>query len=323
MSVIENALQRLHAARGGVAVPSAVSAMRARTRAPPLEGTPYEAQRRDQRIGSILAAEGKLDTERIGQVLRLQQTRRGLRFGEAALSLGLIAREDLRMALARQYDFPCQQLNGRSVSPDLIAFRDALHPRVERLRALRTQLLIRRSSFDRQPRALTIVSPGSCEGRSYVAANMAVLFAQLGMRTLLIDADLRAPRQFRIFDIPDAVGLSAVLSGRASGEAAVALPAFGPLSVLPAGAPPPNPQELLLRPELARLLELANSEYEVILIDTPPARDTADAHSVAFCAGGALVLARTNHTRLDEAAVLARDLTDAGALVLGVVLTTF
>jgi protein-tyrosine kinase len=286
----------------------------------PLEGTSCEA-RRDLRIGSILTAEGKLDSARIGQILRLQQTRHGVRFGEAALSLGLITREDLNMALAKQFDFPCQRLSGGDLHADLVAVRDAVHPSVERLRTLRTRLLIRWSGLDRDQRALAIVSPGSCEGRSFVAANLAVLFAQLGMSTLLVDADLRAPRQYRIFDIPDRIGLTSVLSGRAAGE--VQLPAFGPLSVMPAGPLPPNPQELLLRPALASYLELASAQYDVVLIDTPPARDSSDAHSVAFCAGSALVLARTDHTRLDEAAVLARELAEAGALVLGAVLTTF
>lgn len=294
--------------------------MSARDRAQPLEGTAYEA-RRDLRIGSILTAQGKLDSARIGQVLRLQQMRHGVRFGEAALALGLITREDLQMALARQFDFPSQRSNGGAVHPDLIVCRDALHPGVEPLRALRTRLLIRRAGLGGQPRALAIVSPGSGEGRSFVTANLAVLFAQLGMSTLLVDADLRAPRQFRIFDIPERVGLTSVLSGRAAGE--VPLPAFGPLSVMPAGPLPPNPQELLLRPAMASYLELASAQFDVVLVDTPPARDSADAHGVAFCAGSALVLARTDHTRRDEAAALARDLAEAGVVVLGAALTRF
>ena len=294
--------------------------MSARGTAQPIEGTAYAA-RRDLRIGSILTTQGKLDSTRIGQVLRLQQTRAGVRFGEAALALGLITREDLQMALAKQFDFPCQRPNGSAVHPDLVVCRDAPHPSVEPLRALRTRLLIRRAGLGGQPRALAIVSPGSCEGRSFVAANLAVLFAQLGMSTLLIDADLRAPRQYSIFDIPDRMGLTSVLSGRAAGE--VPLPAFGPLAVMPAGPLPPNPQELLLRPAMASYLELASAQFDVVLVDTPPARDTADAHSVAFCAGSALVLARTDHTRLDEAQALARDLAEAGSVLLGAVLTRF
>lgn len=294
--------------------------MSAGGRVQPIEGTACEA-RRDLRIGSILTSEGKLDGTRIGQVLRLQQMRHGVRFGEAALALGLITREDLQMALAKQFDFPTQRPNGSAVHPDLVVCRDALHPSAEPLRALRTRLLIRRAGLGGQPRALAIVSPGSSEGRSFVAANLAVLFAQLGMSTLLVDADLRAPRQSRIFDIPDRMGLTSVLSGRAAGE--VPLPAFGPLSVMPSGPLPPNPQELLLRPAMATYLELASAQFEVVLVDTPPARDTADAHSVAFCAGSALVLARSDHTRINEATALARDLAEAGAFVHGAVLTRF
>lgn len=294
--------------------------MSAHGRAQPIEGTAYEA-RRDLRIGSILTTEGKLDSARIGQVLRLQQMRQGVRFGEAALALGLITREDLQMALAKQFDFPSQRPDNVVAHPDLVVCGDSLHPSVEALRALRTRVLIRRSGLGGQPRALAIVSPGSGEGRSFVAANLAVLFAQLGMSTLLIDADLRAPRQNRIFHIPDRMGLTSVLSGRAAGE--VQLPAFGPLSVMPAGPLPPNPQELLLRPAMASYLELASAQFDVVLVDTPPARDTADAHSVAFCAGSALVLARTNHTRINEAAALARDLAEAGSVLLGAVLNTY
>jgi receptor protein-tyrosine kinase len=296
--------------------------MRARKRILPLDTAQCSVVRRDLRLGNLLTVAGKLDRDGIEQVVKLQQAR-GLRFGEAALRLRLITPEDLRAALARQYEFPYLPLSGDAFGADLAVSRDARHPHGERLRALRTQLLIRWSRLERPPRALAIVSPGPFEGRSYLTANLAVLFAQLGLRTLIIDADLRAPRQFEIFNVPDRLGLSAVLSGRAGREAAVPVPAFGPLAVLPAGARPPNPQELLLRATLTSFLELADQEYDVILIDTPPAGENADAQSVAFSAGGALVLARANYTRIDEAAGLVQDLRDAGALVVGTVLNTF
>ncbi len=295
--------------------------MKARSRIRPLDAA-CTVVRRDMRIGGILAAQGKLDPAGIEQVIKLQQAR-GLRFGEAALRLQLITLEDLRAALAKQYDYPYLPAQGDGFSADLAVSRDARHPQAEQLRALRTQLLARWSKLEREPHALAIVSPGPLEGRSYVAANLAVLFAQLGLRTLLIDADLRAPRQYEIFNIPDRSGLSAVLSGRAGSEAAVPVPALGPLSVLPAGVPPPNPQELLLRPSLAAFLEVAENEYDLTLIDTPPAQENADAQCVAFRAGSVLVLARTNHTRVDDAAGLIRDLSDAGALVVGTALNTF
>jgi len=102
------------------------------------------------------------------------------------------------------------------------------------------------------------------------------------------------------------------------------VPAFGSLAVLPAGARPPNPQELLLRRSmLASFLQMANEEYSVILLDTPAARENADAQSIAFSAGSALVVARANHTRLDHTEGLVRELGEAGALVLGTVLNKF
>jgi hypothetical protein len=137
---------------------------------------------------------------------------------------------------------------------ELVVACDPFHACAEELRALRTQLVIRWDNAGVKARRLAIVSPGAQEGRSYLAANLAVAFAQLGQRTLLVDADLRAPRQHALFGLDAASGLAALLAGRAGREVLRALPDFGPLSVLPAGAPPPNPQELLSRPALGALL---------------------------------------------------------------------
>src|SRR5712692_5885115 len=209
------------------------------------------------------------------------------------------------------------------INSELVVANDPFHTRAEELWALRTQLLIRWSNREPRHRALAIVSPGSGEGRSYVAANLAVVFSQLGERTLLIDADLRAPRQHRIFDIPDRIGLSAVLSGRADRGAVVPLPEFGTLSVLPAGAPPPNPQELLSRHALTVLLNELGTEFDVILLDTPPAKLYADAQSVALRAGSVMLLARKDHTRVADTTSVIRELGDTGVRIIGTVLNAF
>ena len=205
------------------------------------------------------------------------------------------------------------------ISRELVAAYEPFHPRAEELRALRTQLLIRWANARVRHRMLAIVSPGAGEGRSYVAANLAVVFSQLGQRTILIDADLRKPRQHRIFDVPDRVGLSSVLSGRADRSAVVPLPQFGTLSLLPAGACPPNPQELLLRPVLTTLLDELRDEFDVVLFDTPPASLYADAQSLAFRAGSAIVLARKGHTGIAATASTIRVLSDTGTNVVGTV----
>lgn len=229
----------------------------------------------------------------------------------------------MRCAIAKQYGFPHLLRGNGGISDELVVAYEPFHPRAEELRALRTQLLIRWSSSRTSQRMLAVVSPGSGEGRSYVAANLAVVFSQLGQRTLLIDADLRAPRQHRIFNVADRIGLSSILAGRADSSAVVAVPEFGTLSLLPAGACPPNPQELLLRPAFAALLEELGAAFDVILFDTPPGRLYADAQSLAFRASNVMVLARKDHTRFADTASVIRELSDAGANIVGTVLNAF
>jgi protein-tyrosine kinase len=209
------------------------------------------------------------------------------------------------------------------VSSELVVACEPFHPCAEELRALRTQLLIRWTNAGVRHRMLAIVSPGAGEGRSYLAANLAVAFSQLGERTLLIDADLRSPRQHRIFDLPDASGLAAVLSGRADRGAVLPVAAFGTLSLLPAGARPPNPQELLSSQAFAALLRDLRGEFDVILLDTAPALRYADAQNVAFQAGAALLLARKDQTRLADTTGVIRELSDTGARIVGTVLNAF
>lgn len=288
----------------------------------PIEGASRVIARGDRRVGSILAGHSKLGAQDIERVLELQQ-RQGSRFGETALRAGLITRDDLQSALAEQYDFPHLLPGTGGISTEIVVAYEPFHPRAEELRALRTQLAIRWSNAGVRHRVLAIVSPGPGEGRSYVAANLAAVFSQLGERTLLVDADLRAPRQHRIFDVPDRIGLSAVLSGRADRSAVVPVPQLATLSVLPAGARPPNPQELLSRRALADLLQELRTEFDVILIDTPPATRYADAQSVAFQAGSAMVLARKDHTRLADMDGVVRELSDTGARIVGTVLNAF
>ena len=277
--------------------------------------------RSDRRIGTLLAEDGKLGAKDIERIMDLQHNH-GYRFGDAAMRLGLVTGEDVERAVARQYDLP-HLTPGKIVNSELVVAYEPFHRRAEELRALRTQLMIRWTNGAAKQRVLTVVSPGAGEGRSYVAANLAASFAQLGERTLLIDADLRSPRQHQIFGIANRVGLSAVLSGRADGTAVVPLPELGRLSVLPAGAIPPNPQELLSRRVLGILLHELRANYDVIFIDTPPALPYADAQCVAFRAGSAIVINRKDHTRLADTNSVVKDMSEAGTHVIGAVLNSF
>jgi len=273
-------------------------------------------------IGAILMDEGKLTPSDAEQVLK-RQRELGWRFGEAAIELNLITDADLREALAKQYEFPYLVAGPDGVSKELIAAWDPFHPVVEELRGVRTQLLIRWYSPDAGRKTLAIASPGAGEGRSFIAANLAVVFSQLGSRTLLIDADFRAPRQQSIFNISDRFGLSSALSNRSDLSAAVPVPGLTGLSVLPAGPVPPNPLELLSRASFAALLGKAQSEYDVILIDTPPASEYADAQSVAFRAGDVLLISRRDHTRVEDTERAVKELSDAAARIVGTLMNAF
>src|SRR6185295_12613369 len=248
---------------------------------------------------------------------------KGLRFGEAALHLGLINERDLHYAVAKQYDLPRLLADTEGATSEVVVAHAPFNPRAEEIRSLRTQLLIRWANAGLNRNVLAIVSPGSGEGRSYVAANLAAAFAQLGERTLLIDADLRRPRQHRIFEVSDSVGLTAVLSGRAGLNAAVPVSEFGRLSLLPAGALPPNPQELLSRLALSNFLNEARAEYDVILMDTPPAKFYGDAQIVGFRAGSVMLVARKDHTRMLDTDRVIEQLGNAGTRVIGTVFNAF
>ena len=116
--------------------------------------------------------------------------------------------------------------------------------------------------------ALASVDQG--DGKSFICANLAVVFAQLGESTLVIDADLRRPTQQTIFGLRNRMGLSGVLSGRAGLSEVRRMRSLPNLSILPAGAMPPNPQELLSRGTFRRVLKEMSAHFDVILIDCAP-----------------------------------------------------
>lgn len=276
------------------------------------------AQRSDRSIGAILVEEGKLTPREVERVLERQRTDKA-RFGEAAVRLGYVSEDDIRFALARQYDMPHFTPASEGPSRELVAAFAPFHPRTEELRALRTQLMIRWYNPEQGRKSLVIASPESGEGRSYVAANLAIAFSQLGARTLLVDADMRNARQHRIFGLPETQGLSTLLSGRSDHKATFPVPGMNKLSVLPAGPLPPNPQELLSRPIFASFMRDLQQVYDVMIIDSPPARHYADTQSITFRAGDALIVARKNHTSVASTQKTIRELAATGARVVGTV----
>lgn len=273
-------------------------------------------------IGAVLIDAGRLRAEDAERVIRLQREK-NLRFGEAAIELGLITRADIDYALSRQYDFPYLLRGQSTVSEEVIAAYAPFAPQAEAFRILRSQLILRWFDADPANKCLAIVSGERREGRSYIAANLAVVFSQLGERTLLIDADLRNPCQHRLFGADNRIGLSAVLADRAGPESIQPVAALPNLSLLPAGTLPPNPQELLARPLLPQFLKQAAPQFDVILFDTPAAGETSDAQTVAVRAGAALIVARKDSARRWRVQGVSESVALSKAAIVGAVLNSY
>lgn len=276
----------------------------------------------DRSIGAILIDSGKLSIYDAEQILRLQKVE-NLRFGDAGIRLGLLSQVDIQHALANQYDYPYLIKGDGAVSDTLVAAYNPFCHQVEALRTLRSQLMLRRFTGQPNRKMLSIISPSRGEGRSFLAANLAVVFSQLGERTLLIDADMRHPTQHEFFKLENRHGFSSVIAGRDSLQVVQRVDKFVDLSVLTAGPIPPNPQELLGRPALTALLRNLNEQFDVILIDTPPAAEFADAHILSARAGAALVLARKNSSLLELVRQQTESMTRSGIEVVGTVLSEF
>ena len=162
------------------------------------------------------------------------------------------------------------------------------------------------------------------DGVSLFAANLAVVFSQLGERTLLIDANLRCPQQHEIFNLRNRQGLSDVLAGRANiSEVIAKIDSFIDLPVLPAGTLPPNPLELLNRSLFDELNDQLANQFDVILYDTLAVSSGADALAIAARTDGVLVVAHKNNTRLSDISMINEQLKYSGAEVVGSVLIDF
>jgi receptor protein-tyrosine kinase len=198
---------------------------------------------------------------------------------------------------------------------------DPFDPRSEKIRTLRTELVLRHEGRE-GANMIAMISPGNGEGRSQIAAELAVAFAQLGRRTLLVDADLRRPAQHILFMAKNHLGLAQAI---ARGEQ----PRFRPveglenLMLVTAGPTPRNPLELLSDRSFRDMVENWRSNFDFVVIDTPPASRYADALVISSLVRRVLALARAGHTPYPHTKEMIRRLNAAGSDVLGAVINHF
>lgn len=273
-------------------------------------------------IGDILVNTGRLSSQDASRIVELQQSK-NLQFGDAALALNILKKEDIDFALSQQFDYAYLGAQDTSLSPTLVAAYKPFSTVGENLRAVRSQLMLRWFNNATSRKALTVVSAGAGEGRSFIAANLAIVFAQQGQRTVLVDGNLRAQAghgQQALFKLGKSAGLSEILADRAGLEAIQTVTGLPNLSVLTAGATPPNPQELLGRSNFGALLQALSEKFDVILFDSPSGNDFADAEILASRTGAALMVARMNKSLLSQTSQLAQRLQASGVALVGSVL---
>lgn len=271
-------------------------------------------------IGAQLVEEGLLTQDAVERTL-IRQQEKGQRFGEAAVSLGFMEEGQLAQSLARQYGFTYLSPSDQRIDKSVVTAFTPENLVVEQYKNLRSQLALR--WFSQGNQVLAICSLEAGEGRSTTAANLAVVYAQMGKKVLLIDADLRNPTQHLLFsEANKSQGLSSVLAGLHHFESAITpISAMPGLSLLSSGAHAPNPTELLASNRFAHAMEILAKHYDTIIVDTPAGNHFPDSLGLARLAKGALILARKDATGVSALKLYTDQLTQIGVTLVGSLLT--
>jgi protein-tyrosine kinase len=276
----------------------------------------------DRAIGDIIRDAKGLSDEQIEQILIFQREH-GMRFGEAAVALKLATNDDVIWALSQQFHYPYAPESKRHANEELVVAANPFGDHAEAFRELRSQLMMGVLAPDEPRRALAVVSPDVGDGKTFTASNIAVAFSQLGGRTLLIDVDMRTPRQHEVFGVQSMTGLSGVLSGRSESNVIHQVRDLPSLFLLPVGAVPPNPLELVLRPAFSLLIHEVLSKFDYVIVDTPAAVHGADARVVAAKCGAALAVGRKGTSRMASMQTLISALSKGPSKLAGVVMNEY
>jgi len=204
---------------------------------------------------------------------------------------------------------------------ELVLAHDAQHPHSEAIRALRTKLLLARDD-SRHSGTLVVLSPSPAEGRSRLCAELAIAFAQLDRPTLLVDADLRNPRQHVLFGSPSAAGLAQALR-HGDPPNVHGLHGLPKMALLLSGGTPTNPLELLSGDRFEQLVVGWQRDYEFVIIDTPPVTRYSDGLAIAAAARRALIVTRARATSFADLSEMTRQLASAPMHVVGAVINRF
>jgi capsular exopolysaccharide synthesis family protein len=217
------------------------------------------------------------------------------------------------MALKRN-----KKLKTTDPSRKLIANLDPKSPISEQYRTIRTNVQF--SSIDKEIKTLMVTSSGPAEGKSTTVANLAVVFAQLGKKVLLVDADLRKPTVHRAFGVNNLFGFTTVLTKQATLASTVLETEEKDLYILTSGPVPPNPAELLSSKSMEQFIEEAKEQFDYVIFDTPPLLAVADPQILANKVDGSIFVVFSGKTEIDQAKKAKELLENAQSKLIGVVL---
>lgn len=200
----------------------------------------------------------------------------------------------------------------------LLAHNSPKDPVAEQYRTIRTNIQF--SNVDQDIKTIVLTSSGAEEGKSTTSSNLATVYAQQGLKVLLIDADLRKPTGHYTFRLENHIGLTNVLTRQSTLAQAVQESEIPHLSVLTSGPIPPNPSELLASAQMAELLKEMKEQFDMIIFDTPPILAVADAQILANQVDGTILVVSSGKTEKDAALKSKELLSNAKGKLLGVVL---
>jgi len=270
------------------------------------------------RMGQMLVDAEKITDVDLKKIIA-EQAKGNLRFGEAAIMLGLVTEADIDAVLAAQFAYTTPPDHNTRLNSKLSVIFDPESEQAEAIRSLRSELMLRH--FNTKPNtSLALIGSGDVDAIAFTAANLAAAFAQLGIRTLLIDSNLRNPHIHQYFGINERnPGLSDLIAKR-SAVSSYGIQDLPSLWVLPAGTPAPNPQELIASKQYTETMTSLSKDFDVILIATHPLESARDAQLVATQAGAAALVVHEHVSRFKDVEEICQRLKSLSVRIVGAAL---
>jgi len=270
-------------------------------------------------IGDLLVSLNKITSADVELILK-RQHETGERFGDAAKALSLISEDDIQRVVSLQFDYSLlHSFDDSQLSGELYCAHRPFSAESESIRTLRSEIISRWVSSGHK--SLPVVSTEEHMGCSVLTANLAIAFAQLGLKVLLVDANLRAPSMHRLFGVQATLGLSDLIAGRANIlSSSQRVSGFKDFFILPSGTNAPNPQELLYKSSFKDFFNSVESLFDLVVYNTAPITAYLDALPVVSNAQGTVLYTELNQTRVADIESLQKKIQAIDCTIIGAVI---